>query len=89
MKLDSRLSTYVAVSGVSQHLVRWLEWRERACRSAAGHFKAIPLPYDEVAAQWVAQSWNSTTMCHCNFYHSEKLQLLIMGDVRDGLLNTE
>ena len=44
------------------------------------NFKAIPLPYDEVAQKWVAQGWNSTTMTHCNYYHSERLQAVIMGD---------
>ena len=44
------------------------------------HFKAIPLPYDAVAAQWVAQPWNSTTMVHCSSYHSEKLRIALLGD---------
>ena len=44
------------------------------------NFKAIPLPYDEVAAQWVAQPWNSTTMVHCSSYHSERLRIALLGD---------
>lgn len=36
--------------------------------------------YDDFAQQWVNQSWNSTGQVHCNFYHSEKLQAIIMGD---------
>eukprot|EP00966_Prymnesium_polylepis_P054612 1262377-Prymnesium_polylepis.1 len=44
------------------------------------HFKAIPLPYDEVAAKWVAQPWNSTTMVHCSRYHSERLGIALLGD---------
>ena len=43
-------------------------------------FKAFELPWDEFARQWVGQAWSQTGQVHCNFYHSSKLQLLIMGD---------
>lgn len=36
--------------------------------------------YDDFANQWVNQAWNSTGQVHCNFYHSLKLQALIIGD---------
>ena len=45
------------------------------------HFKAVPnLPFDEWAAAWVAMDWQTTTMTHCNYYHSTKLALVIIGD---------
>jgi len=45
------------------------------------NFKAVKaLPYDEVAKAWVEMDWQSTAMTHCNYYHSEKLQALILGD---------
>ena len=44
------------------------------------NFKACPLPYEDFAEAWVAQGWQSTTMTHCNFYHSVKLQVVIMGE---------
>merc|ERR1719375_2214529 len=44
------------------------------------HFKALPLPYEEFSRAWVNTEWQSNTMTRCNYYHSEKLQLVIMGD---------
>lgn len=44
------------------------------------NFRPFPLPYDEIARQWVAQQWSSTGQVHANFYHSELLKLLILGD---------
>jgi len=29
---------------------------------------------------WVGQPWSQTGQVHCSFYHSLKLQLLILGD---------
>jgi len=43
-------------------------------------FKAFPLPAKDLANQWVGQAWSSTGQVHANFYHSNKLQALIMGD---------
>jgi kynurenine 3-monooxygenase len=44
-------------------------------------FKAFELvDYDDFAKQWVAQRWNQTGMVHCNFYHSLKAGIVIMGD---------
>lgn len=36
--------------------------------------------YDDFAKQWVGQRWNQTGMVHCNFYHSLKCGVVIMGD---------
>jgi kynurenine 3-monooxygenase len=45
------------------------------------HLKAFELvDYDDFAQQWVNQSWNSTGQVHCNYYHSDKLKAIIMGD---------
>jgi kynurenine 3-monooxygenase len=45
------------------------------------HFKAFELEdYDDFARQWVGQSWNTTGQVHCNYYHSDKLSAIIMGD---------
>ena len=45
------------------------------------HFKATKLvDYDDFARQWCNQPWNSTGQVHCNFYHSEKVGAIIMGD---------
>jgi len=44
-------------------------------------FKAFELvDYDHFAKQWVGQRWNQTGMVHCNFYHSIKTGVVIMGD---------
>jgi len=45
------------------------------------HFKAFELDdYDDLARQWVDQDWSQTGQVHCNYYHSTKLNCLIMGD---------
>jgi kynurenine 3-monooxygenase len=45
------------------------------------HFKAFELEdYDDFSRQWVGQSWNTTGQVHCNYYHSDKLSAIIMGD---------
>jgi kynurenine 3-monooxygenase len=36
--------------------------------------------YDDFAQQWVNQGWNTTGQVHCNYYHSDKLNAIIMGD---------
>ena len=38
------------------------------------------IDYDDFAQQWVNQSWNTTGQVHCNYYHSDKLNAIIMGD---------
>jgi kynurenine 3-monooxygenase len=43
-------------------------------------FKAFQLPVEEFAKQWVMQDWSSTGQVHANFYHSKKLQAILMGD---------
>ena len=44
-------------------------------------FQAYELvDYDDFAEQWCSQGWNSTGQVHCNYYHSNKLQCLILGD---------
>eukprot|EP00427_Karlodinium_veneficum_P015708 CAMPEP_0169134640 /NCGR_PEP_ID=MMETSP1015-20121227/39993_1 /TAXON_ID=342587 /ORGANISM="Karlodinium micrum, Strain CCMP2283" /LENGTH=507 /DNA_ID=CAMNT_0009199191 /DNA_START=45 /DNA_END=1568 /DNA_ORIENTATION=- len=44
------------------------------------NFKAFTLPTEDFAKQWVDQDWSDTGQVHANFYHSVKLQALIMGD---------
>ena len=45
------------------------------------NFKAFELEdYDDCGKQWVNQRWNQTGMVHCNFYHSLKAGVVIMGD---------
>jgi len=45
------------------------------------NFKAFEMvDYDDFAKQWVGQRWNQTGMVHCNFYHSLKAGVVIMGD---------
>jgi kynurenine 3-monooxygenase len=44
------------------------------------NFKAFSLPAEDAAKQLVEQDWSSTGQVHCNFYHSRKLQALLMGD---------
>jgi len=36
--------------------------------------------YEDFAKQWVGQRWNQTGQVHCNFYHSLKAGVIIMGD---------
>ena len=44
-------------------------------------FQAYELvDYDDFAEKWCNQGWNSTGQVHCNYYHSNKLQCLILGD---------
>eukprot|EP00536_Pseudo-nitzschia_multiseries_P001433 jgi/Psemu1/250566/estExt_Genewise1Plus.C_180190 len=45
------------------------------------NLKAFELDdYDDFAKQWVNQRWNQTGMVHCNFYHSVKTGVVLMGD---------
>merc|ERR1712228_689873 len=45
------------------------------------HLKSMPLEdYEDFAKQWAGQSWSSTGQVHCNFYHSDILGAIIMGD---------
>lgn len=48
-------------------------------------FKAFALPWEDFAAQWVAQPWSQIGEVHCNSYHSSKLRLLIMGDAAHAM----
>jgi len=36
--------------------------------------------FDEFGKLWVQQGVSTTSMAHCNFYHSDKLKAIIMGD---------
>lgn len=45
------------------------------------NFQAYELvDYDDFARQWCTQDWNTTGQVHCNFYHSNKLNCMILGD---------
>jgi kynurenine 3-monooxygenase len=45
------------------------------------NFKAFELKdYDDFAQQWVEQRWNRTGQVHCNFYHSNDINVVLMGD---------
>ena len=45
------------------------------------NFKAFELEdYNDFARQWIGQGWNRTGQVHCNFYHSNPLGIVIMGD---------
>jgi len=45
------------------------------------NFHAFSLTdYEDVAQQWIGQGWNTISQVHCNFYHSTKLQALLLGD---------
>jgi len=45
------------------------------------NFKGFELvDYEDFAKQWVGQRWNQTGMVHCNFYHSLKTNIILMGD---------
>jgi len=45
------------------------------------NFKGFELvDYDDFAKQWVGQRWNQTGMVLCNFYHSLKTNIVLMGD---------
>ena len=52
----------------------------------AKHFKAFDMDCDEVAQEWVRQSWGTIQQIHCNFYHSTKLQALLLGDAAHATL---
>lgn len=48
---------------------------------AKKNFKAFELEdYDEFGRQWTGQRWNQTGMVHCNFYHSLKTGIVLLGD---------
>ncbi|KAG7337482.1 kynurenine 3-monooxygenase [Nitzschia inconspicua] len=45
------------------------------------NFQAFQLEdYDDFAQQWVDQPWNRTGQVHCNFYHSNEINVVLMGD---------
>lgn len=44
------------------------------------HFSIFNMDCDEMGKEWVAQSWSTTQMVHANFYHSLKIQALLLGD---------
>mmetsp|Transcript_19117 Transcript_19117/g.28057 ORF Transcript_19117/g.28057 Transcript_19117/m.28057 type:complete len:506 (-) Transcript_19117:450-1967(-) len=44
------------------------------------HWHAFDIDCDEVGEQWVQQGWNTVGQVHCNFYHSEPLRALLLGD---------
>jgi 2-polyprenyl-6-methoxyphenol hydroxylase-like FAD-dependent oxidoreductase len=47
---------------------------------AKKHFQNFDMDCNEFAEQWTQQAFQSTQMVHCNFYHSHKLQALLLGD---------
>lgn len=47
---------------------------------AKKHFKSFDMNCEEFAEQWTQQSFQSNQMVHCNFYHSHKLNALLLGD---------
>lgn len=44
------------------------------------HWHAFDIDADEAGRQWVSQGWNTISQVHCNFYHSEALSALLLGD---------
>ena len=45
------------------------------------NFKAFELAdYDDFAKQWVGQRWNQTGQLNCNMYHSNAMNIILMGD---------
>ena len=44
------------------------------------HFTVFEMDFEEAAQAWVKQTWNTLQQVHCNFYHSTKLQALLLGD---------
>lgn len=44
------------------------------------HWHAFEIDSDEAGRQWVGQGWNTISQVHCNFYHSETLGALLLGD---------
>ena len=44
------------------------------------HWHVFPMDVDDAGEQWVNQGWNTISQVHCNFYHSLKLNALLLGD---------
>ncbi|KAL7548312.1 hypothetical protein ACHAWF_011611 [Thalassiosira exigua] len=44
------------------------------------HWHAFDIDADDAGKQWVDQGWNTISQVHVNFYHSEKLSALLLGD---------
>ena len=44
------------------------------------HWHAFDIDADDAGKQWVGQGWNTISQVHCNFYHSETLNALLLGD---------
>lgn len=44
------------------------------------HWHAFEIDADEAGRQWVNQGWQTISQVHCNFYHSETLSALLLGD---------
>ena len=44
------------------------------------NFTAFDMDFDEMGREWVAQGWSIGQMVHANFYHSQKIQALLLGD---------
>lgn len=44
------------------------------------HFTAFDMDYEEMGREWVKQGWSTIQMVHANFYHSAKIQALLLGD---------
>jgi len=44
------------------------------------HWHAFDIDADEAGRQWVDQTWNTISQVHVNFYHSEPLRALLLGD---------
>lgn len=38
------------------------------------------LDYEDLAQQWINQTWNTSGQVHCNFYHSLPLRAVLLGD---------
>lgn len=44
------------------------------------HWHAFAIDADDAGTQWVNQGWNTISQVHCNFYHSLRLNALLLGD---------
>jgi kynurenine 3-monooxygenase len=44
------------------------------------HFTSFHIDYVEMGKEWVKQPWSTLQMVHANFYHSIKIQALLLGD---------
>eukprot|EP00804_Cyclotella_cryptica_P022106 CCRYP_011607-RA/>CCRYP_011607-RA protein AED:0.05 eAED:0.05 QI:0/-1/0/1/-1/1/1/0/497 len=44
------------------------------------HWHVFDIDADDAAKQWVGQGWNTISQVHCNFYHSLKLNAILLGD---------